>query len=315
VINVNESVALQNEPGTPTGVRRPWLAAIAAAIAGFVLTIIWSAEFVDQMIGANVANTVLGRDAAHTPIAGILSGIAFAFASGLAGTFTACNIAALGAVAPMVGAKQTLRGRLTETLRPLGWLTVGMLVVSGIYGFIVGLAGTGMPQFSTASSGEGLSPRNIQSMVAFGIIGLAFIYLGLAALGIVRDPLARTAERFPGIRMLVMGALIGAFLVGRPFGLFRQLFRDVAESHNPFYAAAAFMLQSLGNIVIVAVLFVLMVMLTGGRVHRWLTAKPGRLALITGVAFIVAGVFTFLYWDVRVLGRRDLIWYPTAPWA
>jgi hypothetical protein len=311
-------------PGTTTvtktrepavGVRRPWLVVSLSALVGFLLTVVWSAEFVDQTIGASVADSVLGHDAAGTPIAGIASGIAFAFATGMAGTFTACNIAALGAVAPLVGAQSSVRTRLRETLRPLGWLTVGMLAVSGTYGFVVGLVGTGMPQFSTAPSGEGLSPRNIQSMVVFGIIGLAFVYLGLASLGIVRDPLERVSRRFPGARMVVMGALIGGFLVGRPFGLFRQLFRDAAESHNPIYGALAFMLQSAGNIVLIALLFVLLALVAGGRVQRWLTAKPGRLALITGAAFIVAGVFTFLYWDIRVLGRRELIWYPTAPWS
>jgi hypothetical protein len=72
-------------------------------VAGFLLTVVWSATFVDQTIGDNVANTLLGHDAKGTPIAGIAAGIAFAFVSGLGGTFTACNIAAFGAVAPLVG--------------------------------------------------------------------------------------------------------------------------------------------------------------------------------------------------------------------
>jgi hypothetical protein len=55
---------------------------------------------------------------------------------------------------------------------------------------------------------------------------------------------------------------------------------------------------------------------TGGRLQRWLAAKPSRIATITAVAFIVAGAVTFLYWDVRLLARREIIpWYPTAPWA
>ncbi len=302
-------------PESPAGVRRPWLVVIVSVIAGFLLTVVWSASFVDDTIGAGVADTVLGHEAEDAPITGVLSGIAFAFATGMAGTFTACNIAALGAVAPLVGSRPSLSARLRQVLKPLGWLTVGVLTVSGVYGFIVGLVGTSMPQFSTAQGGEGLSPRNVQSMVAFGIIGLAFLYLGLAALRLVPDPLERISQRFPGARMLVMGALIGGFLIGRPFGLFRQLFRDAAESGNPFYGAAAFMLQSLGNIVLIAVLFVLLALVTGGRAGRWLTARPGRLAIITGASFIVVGVFTFLYWDVRILARRDLIWYPTAPWS
>ncbi|NUT43741.1 MAG: hypothetical protein HOV86_27490 [Thermoactinospora sp.] len=293
-------------------VRRRGLVLLLSALAGFLLTVVWSAEFVDQTIGSTVADTMLGRDADATPIAGVVSGVVFAFASGLAGSFTACNIAALGAVAPLVGARPSVRARIRETLRPLGWLAAGALTVSGLYGVVVGIVGTSMPQFATARPAPGtLSPGLVQAMITFGLIGLAFLYMGLAALGYVRDPLAR----FPSGRMAVMGALIGGFLIGRPFPMFRQLFRDAAESHNPLYGALAFMLQSAGNIVIMAVLFVLLALAAGGRAHRWLTASPGRLALVTGAALIVAGVFTVLYWDVRILARRDLIWYPTAPWT
>jgi hypothetical protein len=319
-LNLAATTAPDTDTDTDTdrsaaGVRHPWRIALLSALAGFLLTVVWSAEFVDDTIGHTVANTMLGHDAEETPIAGILSGIAFAFASGLGGTFTACNIAALGAVAPIVGARPSLRTRLAEALKPLGWLLLGALVVSGVYGLVVGFVGTNMPQFSTAPSGEGLNPRSIQSMVAFGIIGLVLTYLGAASVGLVPDPLERLAQRFGGARLLVMGALIGAFLIGRPFGLFRQLFRDVAESGNPLYASGAFMVQTLGNIAILAVLVALLAVGSGGRVHRWLTARPGRIAAITGAAFIVAGVFTFLYWDVRLLSRRGYFWYPTAPWS
>jgi hypothetical protein len=296
--------------------RRRALIILLSVLAGFLLTIVWSATFVDQTIGDNVANTLLGHDAKGAPIAGIAAGIAFAFASGLGGTFTACNIAAFGAVARLVGSAGGRWSRFMHTLRPLGWLAVGMIAVSATYGAIVGLVGTSMPQFSTASGGTGLSARSIQSMVVFGVIGLTMCYLGFAALGVVPDPFARIAKRFPNAPMVFMGALIGGFLIGRPFALFRQLFRDAAESGNPLYGAVAFTLQSLGNIVIMAVLFLILAYFTGGRLQRWITAKPSRTATITAVAFIAAGAFTFLYWDVRLLARRDILpWYPTAPWA
>lgn len=297
--------------------RRRGLILLLSVLAGFGLTVIWSAEFVDQTIGDNVANNVLGHDAKETAIASIGAGIAFAFVSGVAGTFTACNIAAFGAVAPLLGSTGSRWRRLLLTLRPLGWLAVGMLAVSATYGVIVGIVGTSMPQFSTAPTVPGsLSARSIQSMMVFGIIGLVLIYLGLAALGIVKDPLAGVARRFPNAPLILMGALIGGFLIGRPFALFRQMFRDAAERHNPLYGAAAFSLQSLGNILILALLFLALTYLAGGRIQRWLAVKPSRLAAITAVAFIVAGVFTFLYWDVRLLERRDIIpWYPVAPWA
>lgn len=297
--------------------RRRGLIVFIGVAVGFLLTVVWSAEFVDSTIGDNVANTMLGHDAKETPIAGILAGIAFAFASGVAGTFTACNIAAFGAVAPMLGTGQGRLARLRQILTPLGWLSIGMISVSAVYGAIVGIVGTSMPQFSTAPNTPGtLSARSIQSMVVFGLIGLTMIYLGLAALGLVRDPFARISRRFPNAPMVFMGVLIGGFLIGRPFGLFRKLFRDAAESGNPLYGAGAFVLQSLGNIVVMTVLFLVLSYATGGRVRRWLTAKPSRITVVTAVALLIAGAFTFLYWDVRILDRREIIpWYPTAPWS
>jgi hypothetical protein len=296
--------------------RRRVMIILYSVLAGFLLTVIWSASFVDSTIGDGIANTLLGHDARETAITGIIAGITFAFVSGLAGTFTACNIAAFGAVAPLMGESASRRDRLVSTLRPLGWLSVGMVAVSATYGALVGLVGTSMPQFSTAPSGAGLSPRSIQSLVVFGLIGLVMIYLGLAALGVVRDPFARISQRYPNAPMVVMGALIGGFLIGRPFALFRQMFRDAAESGNMLYGAVAFTLQSLGNIVIMAALFLILAYFAGGRLQRWFGARPSRIATFTAVAFIVAGTFTFLYWDVRLLARRDIIpWYPTAPWS
>lgn len=281
-----------------------------SALGGFALTVIWSAPFVDRVIGDGVTGAVLGHDP-HTEIAGPLAGVLFAFASGLGGTFTACNIAALGAVAPLLGQRQGLRGRLMLALPPLAWLVAGMAVVSAGYGVIVSLFGTRMPQYSTVTMTGGLSPRLVQSMVVFGIIGVILIYLGLAGLGLVKDLLEPASRRFPHARPAFMGLLIGAFLIGRPFGLYRQLFRDVADSGNPVYGAAAFVLQSLGNIVVLSVIFLLLTAVLGGGVQRWLAAKPGRAALVTASAFLVAGVFTFLYWDVRLLARTGVIWYPT----
>ncbi|GFJ96562.1 hypothetical protein [Phytohabitans rumicis] len=124
--------------------RRRWLVLGLSALGGFLLTIVWSAEFVDSTIGDNVANTLLGHDAKETPIAGIGAGIAFAFVSGLAGTFTACNIAAFGAMAPMLGTEGRW-SRVRHTFTPLLWLAVGMTAVSATYGAVVGLVGTDMP--------------------------------------------------------------------------------------------------------------------------------------------------------------------------
>jgi hypothetical protein len=296
----------------PYPARRALVIALSV-LAGFVVTVIWSAPFVDSVIGDHVANTLLGYDAKATPVDGALAGTLFAFVSGLAGSFTACNIAAFGAVAPLVGGETAGRRRFLNTLKPLGWIAAGMLTVSIVYGVIVALVGTRMPQFSTQQT-SGLSPRSIQSMIVFGIIGVAFVVLGLVAVGAIGNPLANITRRFAPAPLVLMGALIGGFLIGRPYPLFRIMFRDAAETHNVLYGGAAFALQSLGNIVIMGLLFLLLVHATGGRVRRWLTAKPARIATVTGAALVIGGTFTLLYWDLRTLGRTGVIWYPMITW-
>ncbi|MET8157304.1 hypothetical protein ABZT47_13085 [Sphaerisporangium sp. NPDC005289] len=287
---------------------------VLSVLAGAALAALWSFHFVDSVIGDNVANTLLGHDAKGTAITGVVAGAVFAFVSGLAGTFTACNVAAFGAVVPLVREGASWRDRLGATLRPLGRLAIGMVVVSGLYGAVGALLGDRLPQLSTATVGNGLPVRLIQASVVFGVIGLVFVWLGLATLRLVPDPLAGLERRFPGARLVVLGALVGGFLIGRPFPLFHKLFTYAAQTHNPLYGAAVFVLQSLGNIVVMAVLFTLLTLAGRGRFARWLVAEPRRLVTVTAVAFLVAGAFTVIYWDVRLPAMFGYGWYPTVPW-
>jgi len=282
-------------------------------LAGVLVAYAWSAQTADDKIGFNTANTLLGHNANTTPIAGVGSGILFAFWTGFAGSFTACNVACFGAVGPLVGSATTRREKLAAATKPIGWMAVGMIPVAAAYGALVGIVGTRMPQFATKPA-KGLSPRSIQSMIAFGTIGLIMFVLGLAALGVIADPLAAVSRRFKNAPLILMGALIGGFLIGRPYPLFRDMFRSAASHHNPFYGALAFALQSVGNIIVMAILFLLLSYGLGGRSQRWLIAKPGRTAVVTAVAFIAAGVFTMVYWDVKVLARSGYGWFPTALW-
>jgi hypothetical protein len=292
--------------------RRRAVVVLVSLLGGIFVAYAWSAKLADDQIGFNSADAMLGHSATGTPIGGLLSGVLFAFITGLAGSFTACNIVCFGAVGPLLGQTRTATGRMRQTLRPLGWMATGMIPVSAAYGALVGIVGTRMPQFA-ASSGHGLSPRAIQSMTAFGLVGAVMIVLGLASAGVIKDPLGPISRRFPNAPLILMGALIGGFLIGRPYPLFHAMFVYAANRHNPLFGALAFSLQSIGNIIVMSLVFLILAVVFGGPVGRWLAAKPSRISVLTAAAFIVAGAFSVTYWDVRVLHSAGYIWFPTAP--
>jgi hypothetical protein len=282
-----------------------WLAGSIAL--GLAFAVIWSPSFVDQTIGENGATTILGYNVTATPIGSVLMAIGFAFVSGLTGTFTACNVAGLSAIAPLSGSRQP---SLVSALRSLGWLALGTSLVAGLYGGIGALIGPSIPQLSHALIGT-FPIRLIQSIVVFGILGFVLLAMGLAALGLVRVDGAPTLR---GILILI-GGLIGAFLIGRPFALFVKIFEYAAATHNPALGALIFVLQSLGNIALLALIFVLVATVGRGRLLRWLAARPDRLARFNAIALLTAGTFLIAYWCVRLPAVFGIGWWPRVPWS
>jgi len=282
---------------------------ILSILAGVLLAILWSAKFVDSVIGEHVADGILGDNARTTSLAGTTAGLVFAFVSGLAGTFTACNVAIAASIGPLSQVPQRRGGALRAFLRPVGYLTLGMVLVSGTYGFIGVLLGDRLPQLSTDRVGN-LPVRLVQSMVVFGIIGLVLLAMGLSTLRIVPDVFANR----PVAKVVLLGALIGGFLVGRPYPLFNKLFHWAADTGNPLVGAAAFILQSLGNVVLVTAIFGLLTLITRGGFLRMMTATPRRAALVTGCLLIALGVFLVIYWDVRLPAALGYGWFPTMPY-
>lgn len=283
---------------------------ILSIFAGLVLAILWSAQLVDDDIGVNSANGMLGYNSVNSSITGIGAGIIFSFITGLAGTFTACNVAAFSALAPLMDDAPGLATRMRMALRPLGWLSLGLIIVAGSYGAIGASLGKQIPQLSTVPVWH-MPQRVIQAMIVFGVIGVIFIYLGLAAAAIVPDPFRRAAARFPHLPQLVMGALIGGFLIGRPYPLFFKTFEYAASTHNAFYGAASFILVALGNVVIMAILFLA---LSATQFANWLQAKPARVAKFSAASLLAGGSFTFFYWAVRLPARFGYGWFPHMPW-
>jgi len=292
-----------------------WRLAVFSALAGVVIAVAWSPRLVDSVIGSAIADPVVGGDARTVPITGGAMALLFAFITGVAGSFTACNVAVFGALAPMSAQAQTVGSRLAGILRPIAWLAIGAVAVAGLYGAIGVYVGESLPQLSSATIGENnLRIRSIQSGVVFTLIGVIMLWHGLAALRLVRSPLSALFERRPVAELVFMGGLVGAFLIGRPFGMFRHLYEYAAKTDNPMLGFAAFGLQALGNIVAVSVLFVLITVLSRGRFQQWLAASPGRLARFTAVSFVAAGAFFIAYWGVKLGARAGVLWWPTMPY-
>ena len=310
VTSPTDSISVETHDPSRIAYRKVlWL--VGSVALGFALAVVWSPSFVDQTIGENGATTILGYSVTATPIGGVLMAIGFAFVSGLTGTFTACNVAGLSAIAPLSAGRQPSLG---SAIRSLGWLALGTVAVAGLYGAIGALMGPSIPQLSHALLGT-FPIRLIQSMVVFGILGLVLVAMGLAALSRVRPFGSRPVGRYASVRLVLIGGLIGAFLIGRPFPLFVKIFQYAAASHNPALGALVFVLQALGNIALLALIFLAVSVVARGRFLRWLAARPDRLARFNGIALLAAGTFLIAYWCIRLPAVFGIGWWPRVPWS
>ena len=309
VTSPTDSISVEtHDPSRIANRRVLWL--VGSVGLGLALAVVWSPSFVDQTIGENGATTILGYSVTATPIGSVLMAIGFAFVSGLTGTFTACNVAGLSAIAPLSAGRQP---SMKSALQSLGWLALGTVTVAGLYGAIGALLGPSIPQLSHALLGT-LPIRLIQSMVVFGILGLVLLMMGLASLGAPTLTLPRGRGREIS-RLLLIGGLIGAFLIGRPFPLFVKIFQYAAASHNPGLGALVFVLQALGNIALLALIFLAVSVVARGRLLRWLAARPDRLARFNGIALLAAGTFLIAYWCIRLPAVFGIGWWPRVPWS
>lgn len=285
---------------------------LMSLLAGVAIAVFWSAQLVDDDIGLNTANALLGHNAETAGLSGTMTGLVFAFVTGLAGTFTACNVAVFAAITPSIKDQPTAAERLTGVLRPLGWVALGASAIAGFYGILCAIIGERLPQLSTATTGSHHTPvRLVQSIVVFGLIGVVMLYLGCAALGIASSPIARLTAARPAAPHLILGILIGGFLIGRPWPLFHKMLAHAAATHNVAFGAVAMILVTLGNLLLMGVLLVL---LSGTRFARWLRRSQQRMAAATAAAWLIGGAFTLVYWDIRVPAKLGYGWFPSMPW-
>ncbi len=296
---------------------RTWLTVGSSVLAGLLLAVIWSFEVADSVLGANIASFALGRDVHDVQLSagGPLLGMLFAFAAGLAATFTACNCAVFSCVAPLAARKQELQ---TSIVRMLGWMALGITLVTAAYGVAGVVFGNSLPVLSDAmlpiGSGKGYPARLAQATVIFVVLGVVLTWWGLNTLNVVRNPLERLLANHQWLKSFLLGVMIGFFTIGRPFPIFRQAFEYAATTGNPVYSAAAMALQGLGNIVIMVILLLVLLYGTGGRFERWMRTSADRVVMITAISLIVGGIFMVTYWGVRVPSYFGIGWFPHMPY-
>lgn len=301
--------------GTEAGGRRvPWRLIIVSSLAGFTLAMLWWSNFVDDTVGEGLTSGVFGEEAEEVALTSGLTAAAFALVTGLAGTLTACNIAVFGALTPMLGQQQSRSARLATAVKPVAWMAAAAMATAGAYGAIGVYIDSWVPTLSDTTYGEDLSARRVQAAIVFTTIGAILVWRALAALGLVRHPLQRVIDRHPRTDMVMMGVLVGAFVVGRPFALFRHLYEYAGDTNNPLIGFSTFALQALGNILIVSLLFVAITFFSKGRVERFMTASPTRLASFTASSLLVAGTFFIVYWGLKSGSRFGWYGWPTLPW-
>lgn len=294
---------------------RTLILAAAAALFGLALAICWNYEIADTVIGANIARTIMGQDAKAMALSGeTLVGILFAFASGMAATFTACNCVVFSCVIPMVAEQQSSR---TSILRLVGWMVLGVVVVTACYGALGVLLGGGLPILSAQTlpfgSRGGFPVRLAQSSLVFVLLGAVLVWWGLCQLGLARSPLPAQLSQRPWFTPLALGILIGGFSVGRPFPLFRKTFEYAIATGDPLFSAGAMVLQGLGNIAVMLVAL-LLTLLLARRAAPWLRERADLLRRVAGASLIIGGVFFLMYWGVRLPSLYGIGWFPASPW-
>ncbi len=131
-------------------------------------------------------------------------------------------------------------------------------------------------------------------MVLWGALELGFFD------GIRRrvPPETRAFFAQPTTRAGLLGLLVGAFAIGRPFPVMRDFLVYAATAHNPFYGAAVMMIQELGQIALMVVLLLVLVYGFGSRLTRWVTTRPQQVTLVTAIALIAGGTFFLYYWGL-----------------
>ncbi|MEX0594014.1 MAG: hypothetical protein WD115_04505 [Balneolaceae bacterium] len=273
--------------------------ALGVVVAGF-----WNYHLVDGFGRDFVAGQALGDTAALAGSFGEKgSGFGFLFAAiaGLAATFTACNCVAF-AMLPGLACSTDGRASRRTALKSLVAFVVPVVGIGAVYGIFIGLLGPeGIEAFNQRAV------RMAQAQSVFTLIGVVMLGWGAVEMGFARRWTESISDEWsilfsrPSTRAAMLGVLVGAFAVGRPFPVFREFLTYAATAQSPLYGAGVMMVHGLGQILVMLLLFLLLVWLAGDRLIRWSQRAPHQAELMTGMALIAGGSYFVFYWGLAFL--------------
>ena len=270
-----------------------------AIIAAIIIAGFWNYHLVDGF-GKNfvAGNTIGNTSALANDYTAKGSGFGFLFAAiaGLAATFTACNCVVF-AMIPGLACSVNQKNKSNNAWKALGFFITAVLLITGMYGIFVGFLGS-----------EGIKAINqravrlAQAKAIFTLLGILMLVWGLFEmefLGSVKRKLTKTTRSFlgqPTTKASLLGLLVGFFAVGRPFPVFREFLEYAATANSPLYGAGVMMVQGIGQIAVMALLFVVTLWLAGDQIRRASESKPHKFQMISSVALITGGMYFIYYW-------------------
>jgi sulfite exporter TauE/SafE len=268
----------------------------AVLIAGF-----WNYHAVDGFGRDVVAGNIIGDTGELAGSFGSRGGgfgFLFAMVAGLAATFTACNCVVF-AMIPGLACSTDRPAVGGSAMKALGAFVTAVLAVGAIYGIFIGFLG---PEGAEAFNERAI--RLAQAQAVFTTLGLAMLVWGAFELGFLDSvkrrisPVARAFFSLPVTKASLLGLMVGSFAVGRPFPVFREFLTYAATAESPIYGAGVMMIQGLGQIAVMAVLFFRMIYVCRETLTRWSRNHPERVRLTSGLALTAGGTYFVYYWGL-----------------
>jgi hypothetical protein len=173
------------------------------------------------------------------------------------------------------------------------------MLVGTVYGMFVGWLG---PDGVEAINARAV--RFAQAGVVFSVLGLAMLVWGAIEFGLLDgltsrcSPVTRAFFAQATTRAALMGLMIGAFAIGRPYPVFREFLLFTAHAQRPSYGAAVMALQGLAQVLVMVLAFLAILAVFGQRLRRWVLNKPAQPALVSACALTAGGAYFLFYWGL-----------------